>query len=72
MTIQELIDSLEKDFIIYRNICSFKLKALKDSNYKEIKKCSVCNGYSSVNECYDFVDLNHLIKFYKDLKDKEK
>ena len=67
MGIDEMIKSLEQDYTTYKNICCFKLKAIKTKNYNEIKKCSVCNGYSSVRECYDFVDIPHLINFYKEM-----
>lgn len=75
MGLNELIKSLEDDYTTYRNICCFKLKAIKTESYNELKKCSVCNGYSSVQECYDFVDIPHLINFYKKMykggKDEE-
>lgn len=68
--LDKLIKGLEEDYKTYRNICCFKLKAIKTENFKEIKKCSVCNGYSSVAECYDFVDLPHLINFYKEYHER--
>jgi hypothetical protein len=66
--IQQLIDSLNQDFETYRNICAFKLKTIKNPTFPELKKCSACNGYSSVIECYEFIDIPHLIKFYEDNK----
>lgn len=68
--ISKLIESLEEDYKTYRNICCFKLKAIKDLNYEEHKKCLSCNGYSSVSECYDFVDIPHLINFYKEFHER--
>jgi len=65
MTINQTIEQLEKDYQSYGNICTFKLKKFKDSNFKEINKCRYCNGYSTVNDCEDFVDIYHLIYFYK-------
>ena len=73
MNLDRLIASLEEDYVKYRNICCFKLKAIKDPCFTELKKCAVCNGYSSVTDCYEFIDIPHIIRFYKEYyNDKEK
>lgn len=66
--LNDLIKSLEEDYTTYRNICSFKLKSLKYPEYKEHRKCISCDGYSSIQECEDYIDVLHLIQFYKDYK----
>jgi hypothetical protein len=65
MTLNRTIEQLEKDFITYRNKCVFKIQEEKDSYYRIDKKCLMCNGLSSVSECEDFIDIPHLIHFYK-------
>lgn len=69
--IEQKIKQLEEDYKTYRNICCFKLKAIKGYENNELKKCSICNGYSSVQDCDDFVDIPHLINFYKDFYEKQ-
>lgn len=64
--LENKIKEFEQEYITYRNICYFKLKAIKDNSYIEQKKCAVCSGYSTICECDDYVDMQHLIKFYKE------
>jgi len=65
MTLQQMIESLEQDNMTYRNICAFKLKEIKDNTFTPSKKCESCDGYSSRIECIEYMDVKHLIEFFK-------
>jgi hypothetical protein len=64
--LQSLIDDLKKDYITYRNKCLFKIQEEKNQDYPITRKCLRCNGISSVFECWDFIDIPHMIKFYEE------
>lgn len=66
--IEKIISELEDLKVKYRSMCTFKIKSKEDINYIEHKKCLMCNGYSSTFECEDYVDIPHLIYFYKEFE----
>ena len=63
--IEQKINELKQDYITYRNKCVFKIQEEKNQDYPVSKRCLRCNGISSVLECDNFIDIPHLIHFYK-------
>ena len=65
MTLELTLEQLKELIPTYRTKCAYKVKSELDPSFQELRSCLMCNGFSSVTECKDYIDLNHLINLYE-------